>query len=162
MTRTDGPSVREITVKGPGSTSLTFTGTLLASADSNGPGRLRWAELKLYAWPEGSAPLVLHRVGRSLVYHASPSPCVPMRTARGPEELEDGAVPCPACRPARRPALSYDDLVIPEKSWHAYHLCKSLADAETVLWDTMPAGETIAGLPAVCRKLLAQAAQAAA
>lgn len=165
MSGTGDAGVHEITVKGAGSSQLTFTGALLAAASSAGPGRLRWAELALYRWDGGdSTPFVLHRVGRSRVYHAAPSPCVPTRTARAVEDsgLDPTAQPCPACRPPDLDALGPDSEIIPEKPWHAYHLCRSLDDVEEALWESMPAGERITELPLVCRKLLTRARLAAA
>lgn len=84
-----------------GDSHLEFAGAQIAHVSQAEPGKPRWVELTLYSVNDGTGRYVLHRVGRSTVYHRDGSRC--RRGAPVPaRDLPTEAVPCTTCRPPVR------------------------------------------------------------
>lgn len=79
-----------------GDRAMAFEGQLLASASSDDGKAQRWTEFELYRTSAGQ--FVLHKVGRSAVYHAPDSTCTRSATRKEVSEVEgDDLIPCVRC-----------------------------------------------------------------
>ena len=168
--------VREIRVRG----SLgprAFYGTSLAEVTTETPLRPRWIEIALYReWeverdgagqpvvpvvPVRPRGYVLHRVGRSLVYHVHDSGCH-TGVETGTEHLGADCEPCLECRPPELAVLPEDAVVDLEEDRHAVDVCASPEQVLDLLQDPRaPAGpdaSAVDRLSAPAQRLLRRAA----
>lgn len=83
-----------------GARRIGFEGVELASSSSEGFGKSRWIEFRLYRTKSGQ--YVLYRIGRSYVYHHRDCPIViKNRLSMYPEEhLPMKYSPCQECKPS--------------------------------------------------------------
>lgn len=83
----------------------TLDGTLLALSSSQRDDSDRWIEFWLYR-TDDSERYVLHRIGRSTVYHVLPCRTVNPETAYETDAIGlDDLSPCGVCAPNRKPRL---------------------------------------------------------
>lgn len=106
-----------------GSRILQFEGRLIGSSSSYRRGSQRWVEFKLYKTDE-SGVYVLSRIGVSMLYHHPECEVVSRNNLREApaSALEDGAVPCPDCRPD---LVSNFPIVCPERPRHWAQVCET-------------------------------------
>lgn len=111
-----------------------FQGELIAENRTHQP--LRWAEFRIYRHAEGG--YVLHRAGRSVVYHRADTTC---RTAGGTAPgipatvagLPDDATPCEKCQPSWPLDLEDDEPVRMETDRNTVDRCQTAADVVDAL-----------------------------
>lgn len=168
--------VREIRVRG----SLgprAFYGTELAEVTTETPTRPRWIEIALYrdwevshgadgrpvvpAVPVQARGYVLHRVGRSLVYHDPVYGCkTGVLTAA--DQLSADSEPCPDCRPPDLEDLAADATVNLEEDRHAVDVCSTPEQILDLLQDPRapsgPGTSAVDRLSAPAQRLLRRAA----
>jgi hypothetical protein len=85
--------------------NVTFTGDLLGHASSKpawGDDALRWTEISIYKTQGGQ--YVVHKVGRTTVYHLPDATCAKkatvLETKVVEKSIDDGVLqPCPLCQP---------------------------------------------------------------
>lgn len=75
-----------------------FQGELLASTSTETPEATRWIELEIYRTTTGR--YVIHRVGRSVLYHVHGGTCNTGVTKPASQLDRELAQPCPRCSPA--------------------------------------------------------------
>lgn len=84
-----------------GNREIAFSGALLAQSSSDDGRAQRWLDLNLYH--TDTDRYVLHRVGRSVVYHAAGSTCTrqaqPQKVGDLDQERRDELMPCVRCAP---------------------------------------------------------------
>lgn len=100
------------------SRSISVIGERLSSASSYEPGKSRWITFDLYR--SDSGVYVLHRVGRSRVFHTSDCDNT-LKNGLEPvpaRDLDTGGVPCLLCRPDRQSRY-----VFPETDRHFSTTC---------------------------------------
>ena len=91
-----------------GTRVIKFSGSILGQASSGDEDSLRWSEFTLYKTQSGK--YILHRVGKSRVYHTTWCHRGLESTPR--EAITDDWVPCDKCKPH----LTRDSVVCPEKT----------------------------------------------
>jgi hypothetical protein len=108
--------------------SYEWEGTLIAAVTTQRPAhgdrRPRWLEMNLYRLDSGG--YLLHRLGRSVVYHAAAGPCAFKGEEVLVETLPDDAVRCedaplargPVCAPRWPQDLADDEVVLLEQVRH--------------------------------------------
>lgn len=122
---------------------LEFAGRLIAASSTEQPGKPRWVELELYQVTDGTGRYVLHRIGRSVVYHRSDGPCHRGVTVPA-TDLDHTSQPCPLCRPAA-PGIAKaipHALISIETDYHATQLC----DAASQVLDRLRMRDPMAAL----------------
>lgn len=107
---------------------LEFAGEEIARVSQAEPGKPRWVELTLFRVTDGTGRYVLHRVGRSTVYHKEGSSC--RRGVLIPaSSLPPQSVPCTECRPpARAIAISARSQVQLEADHYGAAVCATPRD----------------------------------
>lgn len=128
--------IKDIEVRGRGSTTLVFPGYELARVSTERATSSRWVTMIVYAWPGNG--FVLARVGESVVYHTSPSPCVSGRTPMLASQLAGDSERCPQCRPEKPGAIAPMTPVIMELPWYSFSFCPGLAQLEEALLESQP------------------------
>jgi hypothetical protein len=99
-----------------------FDGQLISSASTERTDDPRWTELNIYRTDSGR--YVIHRVGKSVVYHARGGPCN-FGVATPGEDLPDDAEPCRRCRPPATddPDFNPRDHYELEQDFHSAVVC---------------------------------------
>lgn len=101
-----------------------FTGALIGEASTETPQAVRWTEIELYKTEGGH--YVIHRIGRSVLYHRHDSACN-TGVARRVDELdpEFDYQPCLRCCPRELDQLNDGDLVDEELDKHSVDVCEA-------------------------------------
>lgn len=102
---------------------IEFEGDLIAEATTERPNDPRWTEINIYRTTGGS--YVIHRVGRSVVYHLHGSECN-YGIATAGAKLPRDAEPCPTCKPASPEELFQEDLFDLEIDIHSAEVCTAV------------------------------------
>lgn len=121
-----------------------FTGELLADVSTETPSAVRWTEIEIYRTEAGN--YVIHRVGRSVLYHVHQGVC---NTGVGVKarDLDDDAQPCRRCRPPEWEDLPDEMLVDQELDKHQVDVC-SAHEVQQRLTLRRPDGSTFMSNPA--------------
>lgn len=110
----------------------TFNGELLAQTQTPGPPeRQRWVEIAVYKLDDGPG-YVLHRIGKSVVYHRADTHCTTSDgRQRGDEatvsDLPDNADPCELCQPPYPEELGDNDKIRFEFDRNTVNKCATAA-----------------------------------
>jgi len=110
-----------------GNREIAFSGALLAQSSSDDGRAQRWLDLKLYKTDTNR--YVLHRVGRSVVYHAVGSTCTRQAQPRVAAELykpSSELLPCVRCNPPNiyAPDVPVDTEVLLEQDRNSVTVCE--------------------------------------
>ena len=113
---------------------VTFRGTLLGSAtteDRMGDHPLRWTEVHVYRTEGGT--YVVHKVGRSTVFHSRGDECGKKAVETDPLEVPDDRFfdlnPCPRCVPPTYPSPDEFRTVWVEVDRHSVSTAESASGA---------------------------------
>jgi len=104
-----------------------FWGEEIGSVSMETDDSLRWLEIYLYKMTDGTRRYVVHKLGKSLIYHALGGPCargtpVTPGDARWPEDAE----PCSRCHPGDWRDGGLFDL---ETDRHTVYVCDTASEA---------------------------------
>jgi hypothetical protein len=138
----------EYTLPGSDGRTVQFTGVLLSTASSQRPDALRWTEISIYRTQAGK--YVIHKVGRTVVYHRTGQPCTSGSTEiKG--DMRNALRPCPKCSPVLNGAVSTSPLTF-EEDRHTVHVTETgdgvvesahTQDADGTAYLTRPAKQAL-------------------
>lgn len=116
-----------------GEDDVEFTGVQLSLATTETPEATRWTEISIYR--TGGNRYVIHRCGRSVLFHAHAGTCntgVPVAISQLDEVDRADLQPCVRCRPGELVDLPADAMIDREVDWYNVDDCPATEVAETL------------------------------
>lgn len=102
-----------------------FRGVQLADVSTETPSSVRWTEISIYRTEAGR--YIIHRVGRSVLYHAVDATCntgVPATVGElVGDDVYDDLQPCTRCHPGDLDDLNLKTVVLRELDKHSVDVC---------------------------------------
>lgn len=102
---------------------IEFDGNMISGATTERANDPRWTEINIYKTTGGS--YVIHRIGRSVVYHVRGSECN-YGIATNVTKLPEDAEPCATCQPGFPDELDAEDIVDFEIDIHSAEVCTAV------------------------------------
>lgn len=138
-----------------GDQRVQFTGQMLGKRSSRqGDHDLRWTEIEMYKTQAGK--YIVHKVGRSVVFHRANQACSSGTSTRNLSLLND-RVPCPRCNPDQIQMLGTTNPALIETDRHTVHVSDTAAGAVESCYTQDK--DRVAYLTYPARQLLAEVAQ---